>query len=113
MADTFVIVVRIVPLVPTDGKTFRSFLENLTLTAYDRTVGDTSPDVVTGKKDVELGVASGLAPMGIDQQTGQPIGPIIAITPGSNPPQYTNSIIQHYEEIITQPPQGPTTVAFI
>jgi len=85
-----VIVVRIVPAVPTDGDTFTEYLSGLSLTAYDRTVRDTSLDLVIGENDVSLGTASGLAPFGPS--------PILTVTPGSNPPSYDNSIVQHRDE---------------
>ena len=95
-----IIVVRVLPITPTTGAQFTTTLQNLTLTAYDRTVKDTSPNLVTGQNDVLLGVATGLAPQGVDPITSSPGAPVLEVVPG---PAYLNSIIQHYENNAAQP----------
>lgn len=106
---SYIIVVRVLPVVPTDGTTFTGYLTNLSLTAYDRTVSNTSPDLVTGEHDVFIGTASGLAPQGLDA-FGNQAEPVFGVIPGSNPPAYNNSIIQHYESVITSQPPSPPSI---
>jgi hypothetical protein len=111
MSDSYVIVIRIVPIVPCNGSDFTKYLTGLELTAYDRTVYDTSPDIVTGQNDVLLGTASGVAGLGADS-FGNPLPPVLTVTPGSNPAAYTNSIVQHYEIITTTSPFSPPVTSY-
>lgn len=101
------IVVTIVPIVPTTGQDFHdNYLKGLSITAWDRTVRNTSPDLILGEQDVLLGTASGLGQLTTDT-TGNQTLPTFTVTPGSNPPAYDNSIVQHYEEVIITPPPPP------
>lgn len=87
------IIVRIVPAIPTGGTSFTNSLTNLTLKAYDRTVNNTSPDIIAGTNDSPLGTATGLVPFGTDL--------IIIPQSGTTPPSYKASIVQHFE-IVSQ-----------
>ncbi|KAH8591200.1 hypothetical protein B0O99DRAFT_690810 [Bisporella sp. PMI_857] len=97
------IVVTIVPNVPTSGSDFQKYLKGLQITAWDRTVRNTSPDLALGEEDVLLGTASGLAVPGTTA-SGSQTPPVFTVVPGSNPPVYGNSIVQHLQAVITQPP---------
>ena len=70
-----------------DTEIFIQALQGLTITAWDRSVNNTSPDPVVSANDFKLGTASGLAN----------IDPIIDlnVTPGTgrNPPSFEFSII--------------------
>jgi hypothetical protein len=96
---TTIIIVRLLPSTPTDSASFTKALNNLTIIAYDRTVSNTSPDPVVGANDNQLGTATGVV------ATGDPL----VVTPGSNPPTFEQSIIQHlYYDPKNDPSNTPT-----
>jgi hypothetical protein len=97
------IVVNIVPNVPTTGLVFQSYLDGLSVTANDRTVRDTSPDLQLGEQDVVLGTASGVVPLGTDSLGNETL-PAFQVQPGSNPLAYERSIVQHYTAVTTSSP---------
>jgi hypothetical protein len=96
-----IIVVRLVPTQVSAGSDFAATLQNLSISAYDRTVNNTSPDVVTGLNDTPLGTASGLIS----------IPEFLIVNPGtaSALPSIPNSIIQHFD--ITTTPITPLAAA--
>ena len=96
---TTIIIVRLLPSTPTDSGSFTKALNNLTIIAYDRTVSNTSPDPVVGANDNQLGTATGVVAPG---------NPLV-VTPGSNPPTFEQSIIQHlYYDPNNDPSNTPT-----
>lgn len=90
-----VIVVRILPATPTDPYKFTSYLTNLSLTAYDRTVSNTSPSVATGQFDVTLGTAQGLFLPPLDASQNAIAFPPLAVNASGT--AYVDSIFQHYD----------------
>jgi hypothetical protein len=94
MAATL-ITVRLLPTTPTDGQTFRSALQSLSITAWDRSVNNfspnapnTTPDTITGGLiDYQLGQASALADAGVALN-------ITTSTAGVT--SFDKTIIQHY-----------------
>lgn len=76
-------------------KVSENYPKDLTLQAYDQTIKDTSPVLVVGEKDVFLGKASGLIPLGKNLE--------LTLVPG-NPPAYQNSIMQHFIPLTVSPP---------
>ena len=85
------LVVRVLPDPPMDAGTFSRALKNLTITAWDRSVNNTSTDPVVGANDFKLGTASGVA--NLDQSVD------LNIIPGidGGPPSFDFSIIQHWQ----------------
>jgi hypothetical protein len=90
-----VIVVRILPSTPTDPHVFTTYLTNLSLTAYDRTVSNTSPSVATGQFDVTLGTAQGLFVPHLDASKNATALPPLAVNASGT--AYVDSIFQHYD----------------
>jgi hypothetical protein len=98
-----IIVVRILPTTPLDPYDFTNYLTNLSLTAYDRTVKNTSPSVATGQFDVILGTAQGLFLPPLDASKNAISFPPLALNvPGT---AYVDSIFQHYDA--TKLPSAP------
>ncbi|KAJ2973537.1 hypothetical protein NQ176_g6552 [Zarea fungicola] len=85
MTNSDFLLVRIIPTRPTTAAAFRAALNQITITASDKTVFDTNNDRVLGK-------ASGLAAQPI---TGAPSIPLLTVVAG-NPPTLQPSIIQHF-----------------
>jgi hypothetical protein len=86
---TNVILIRLLPSPTCSASDFAGYLTGLEITAYDRTVYNTSPDVVNGANDIPLGSTTGVATVGQILTVGQ--------TKGAHPAEtLTPSIIQHY-----------------
>lgn len=85
MTKSEFLIVRIVPTHPVTASAFRAALNQITITASDRTVFSTG-------HDRELGKATGLADQPVDALT--PIPPL-SVVPG-DPPTLQPSIIQHF-----------------
>lgn len=85
MTNSDFLLVRIIPTRPTTAAAFRAALNQITVTATDKTVFDTNNDRVLGK-------ATGLAAQPI---TGAPSIPLLTVVAG-NPPTLQPSIIQHF-----------------
>lgn len=89
------IIARLLPSTPTDGTTFRAALQSLTITAWDRSVNNfspnapnTAPDPITGGLiDYQLGQASALADAGA----------ALNVTTTAGIPSFDKTIVQHYE----------------
>jgi hypothetical protein len=107
-----IIVVRILPKTPTTGVLFTQYLQGLELSAFDRTVSNTSPDLETGALDDPLGTASGLPVLPPTVASLQAL-PGLTVAAGSNPPAYETSIIQHYAEDHPPPPTGLPTFSSV
>ena len=85
---TTFITVRLLASPPNSGANFSTYLKDLKISAFDRTVYNTSPDLITGANDVPLGSTTGVAAVGEALTVTQ--------TTGAHPREtLTPSIVQH------------------
>jgi len=99
------IVIRLLPNPTTDGTTFLSYLNQLTITAYDQNLISVDPNSnpnAPGTAEFELGVASGTAWQAPQLQDAPPPFPLatVNLNPPSDPkslPTLDNTIFQHFE----------------
>jgi hypothetical protein len=85
--STNFIIVRLLPSTPLTAKQFHEALSGLSITAYDRSIANPSPNVVIGENDTLIGQASGHVVAG----TPLVVKPATATTPK----QFESGIIQH------------------
>ncbi|KAB5542517.1 insecticidal toxin complex protein [Coniochaeta sp. 2T2.1] len=103
MAPTYFLV-RIIPTKVVSPTTFQAALQNITITAYDKTVN-------TAGIDRSLGTATGLAPgPDLSHPPPNPVPPLVIL---NNPLRLQASIIQHLRPLTLQPLSVATAVIVV
>lgn len=114
MSTVQVLIVRLLPNPPTDPTTFQTYLNGLTITAYDQSLVPVDPNVVTpGTKEWQIGSAS--VSSSTPLWTPEPLNPlpplVVSTTPGptsSSPPVLASTIFQHFQWFWSGSPAVPT-----
>lgn len=93
------ITIRLLPSPPTDATTFQSYLQDLTITAYDQSILPVDPSITTpGVTEYSLGSASVSASSPLWTPLQSPPF-LVDVTPASDPngiPTLASSVFQHF-----------------